>query len=202
MTMLRRAPQQLYRVYSAEEFADAGMLTAWDGSPAREASRERRFRRLAGAAALTGAVGTVGGAIAFASVGPRSTALQTAASAVPRVRAAGLPLSPAPRPDAVQRARAGRVVLMHEDARTRASRAGTRAVARPQRRHPRSGRSRSRRRGELGSHIAAGQSAEHSPPPAARIVEDAAATAVMSAPSASAETRPQPPTQGEFGFER
>jgi hypothetical protein len=202
MAMLRRAPRQMYRVYSAEEFADAGMVTDWDRSPAQGVSRERRLRRLAGAAALTGAVGTVGGAIAFGSGGSRSMGLQIAASGTPRVRAAGHPVNPVPLPDAVQRVRAGRLVLTHQDARARPSAAGNRSAARPYRRPQTSTRSRSPGRGVPVSHVVVGQSAERSPSAAVPIVQNAPAAVVVPAPSASAETRAQPPTQGEFGFER
>jgi len=202
MAMLRRAPQQMYRVYSAEEFEDAGMLTDWDGSPARGVTRERRFRRLAGAAALTGAVGTVGGAIAFASVGSRTMGLQIAASGTPRVRAAVHPASRAPIPDAAQLTRPGRLVLTHQEARARPSASGNRSATRSHGRTSTSTRSRSRSRGVTGSPAAVGQSAERPPSPAVPVVQDAPAEVVVPAPRAPAEARVQPPTQGEFGFER
>src|SRR5271163_1221066 len=202
MAILRRAPRQMYRVYSAEEFADAGMVTDWDGRPAQRVSRERRFRRLAGAAALTGAVGTVGGAIAFASLGSRSTGLQIAASATPRVRAAGPSVIPAPPPDAVQRAGAGRLPLTRQDARARPSAAGNGSAARPRGRPPTSRRSRWPSQGAVGSRAAVLQSAERSPSPAVPVVQTASAVVVVPATGAPAETPKQAPTQGEFGFER
>jgi hypothetical protein len=70
MTLLRRAPREVYRVYSEAEFFDgaAGMelFTPASGSGAGE----RRLRRLAGAALLAGAVGTMGGAVVLAGSRP------------------------------------------------------------------------------------------------------------------------------------
>jgi len=87
MAVLRRTPRTVYRVYSEEEyFAGADAPTDWQRSPARGALRERRLRRLAGAAALTGAMGTVAGVIAVAGVSTPSGARQIAADDVPRAR--------------------------------------------------------------------------------------------------------------------
>jgi hypothetical protein len=70
MTLLRRAPREVYRVYSEEEFFD-GVAHEQLFEPILSAERgERRLRRLAGAAMLAGAVGTVGGAIAVDSSRP------------------------------------------------------------------------------------------------------------------------------------
>jgi len=201
MAILRRVPRQMYRVYSAEEFADAGMMTDWDGASAREVSRERRFRRLAGAAALTGAVGTVGGAIAFASVGSRSVGLPIAASGTPQVRAAGPPVSPAPLADSVQPTRARRLLLTHQDARVGRSASGNRSAVRPHGRPLTSTRSRSSRRG-AGSHTTMEHRARRSPSLAGPIVRNRSATVAVPVPTVPAEIRAQPSTQGEFGFER
>ena len=85
VTLLRRSPRAVYRVYSEEEylagvdpFADLGV------SPVREARRGPRLQRIAGAAALTGAVGTVGGVIGLAGLHTHSgDRLETAEHVVP-----------------------------------------------------------------------------------------------------------------------
>jgi hypothetical protein len=70
MMLPRRAPHEVYRVYSEAEFFDgaAGMelFTAATASGAGE----RRLRRLVGAAMLAGAVGAMGGAAVLASSRP------------------------------------------------------------------------------------------------------------------------------------
>ena len=64
MTRLRRRPRAVYRVYSEEEYlAGADALTVWDGPLSDEPKRGRRLQRIAGTAALTGAVGTVAGIV-------------------------------------------------------------------------------------------------------------------------------------------
>jgi hypothetical protein len=85
MGILRRPKREVYRVYSEEEFlSDPGALSDWCVSPAARVSRERPLRRLAGIVALTGAVGTVVGAIALAGVGSRSAGPRVTASAAQR----------------------------------------------------------------------------------------------------------------------
>jgi hypothetical protein len=91
MMLLRRHPRAVYRVFSEDEylvgvdpFADAPPVepaSHWVGrcEPAAGISRERRLRRLAGAAALTGAVGTVGGTIALVGLRPHAVDRQIAA---------------------------------------------------------------------------------------------------------------------------
>ena len=89
MGILRRPKREVYRLYSEEEFlSDHRALADWSVSPVERVSRERLLRRLAGIAALTGAVGTAVGAIALAGVGSRSTGLRVTASATPRPAAA------------------------------------------------------------------------------------------------------------------
>jgi hypothetical protein len=75
MTRLRRRPRTVYRVYGEEEYlAGADALAAREDAPApreypsREPVPGRRLQRIAGAAALTGAVGTVGGVLALAEL--------------------------------------------------------------------------------------------------------------------------------------
>jgi hypothetical protein len=98
MTLLARAPREVYRVYSEEEFfgedglrggvAGAGLFELV-GSPG---TGERRLRRLAGVAALAGAVGAVGAT--FAATGPwpaagagRSAVADSHATALMRIAA-------------------------------------------------------------------------------------------------------------------
>jgi hypothetical protein len=62
-----RGRRPMYRVYNEDDFfAEADGPADWHESPMQGALVGRRLRRLAGAAALTGAVGTVGGVIALA----------------------------------------------------------------------------------------------------------------------------------------
>ncbi len=75
MTLLRRAPREIYRVYSEEEYLDGAgtglpIAAEWqvDGSspvpePARQVVTGHRLRRAAGVAMLAGAVGAVGGLV-------------------------------------------------------------------------------------------------------------------------------------------
>jgi hypothetical protein len=73
MTFLGRRSSEVYRVYSQDEFLDGAAQDFLDGRERGRAdadervagSSERRFRRLAGAAMLAGAVGTVGGVVAM-----------------------------------------------------------------------------------------------------------------------------------------
>jgi hypothetical protein len=69
MTLLRRAPREVYRVYDEDEFlAAAGHEQAWE-APAATAGAGRA-RRLASTAMLFGAVGAVGGLIAVNCLAP------------------------------------------------------------------------------------------------------------------------------------
>ncbi len=63
--LLRREPRAVYRIYSEDEYlAGIDPFTDWDvPPPAEETKRGRTLQRFAGAAALTGAVGTVGGVV-------------------------------------------------------------------------------------------------------------------------------------------
>ena len=114
MGFLRRRKREVYRLYSEEEFlSDPGALSDWCVSPVERASRERPLRRLAGIAALTGAVGTVVGAIALAGVGSRSANLRVAASAAPRPVAARPTSAPLAGARRNRRPRASRGGLPH-----------------------------------------------------------------------------------------
>jgi hypothetical protein len=111
MTLLRRRPRAVYRVYGEDEYlAGADPFVDWDAPPEpdrdaaptaeptarpqepntrpRGCSRERRLRRLAGAAALTGAVGAVGATIAVVGLRSEPAARQIAANLSTAVRAA------------------------------------------------------------------------------------------------------------------
>jgi hypothetical protein len=76
MTLLRRRPREIYRVYSEEEYLDgAGSAFAIAGEspvdepsprvtgPARQAVLERRLHRVAGVAVLAGTIGAVAGLV-------------------------------------------------------------------------------------------------------------------------------------------
>ncbi len=96
VTLLQRRPREVYRVCSEDEYlAGIDPFADWDARPVEAASRlteqcapalaaagisrERRLRRFAGAAALTGAVGTVGGTIALVGLRPHAVDRQIAA---------------------------------------------------------------------------------------------------------------------------
>jgi hypothetical protein len=87
MTLLRRRPREVYRVYAADEFLDgsgSGELL----EPATSAIGERRLGRLAGAAVLAGAVGAAGAVLAVNSLlsargAPRKARGNSRASARP-----------------------------------------------------------------------------------------------------------------------
>ena len=71
MTLLRRPPREVYRVYTEEEYLNgAGLEPAvalaevWPVAAARIAAHARRLHRVVGMALLAGAVGTVGGVVA------------------------------------------------------------------------------------------------------------------------------------------
>jgi hypothetical protein len=179
--VLGRTPRSVYRVYTQEEFANAGMVTDWDVSPVRGPARERRFRRLAGMAALAGAVGTVGGAILLASTGSRSAGVPIAAANSPRVGAERSP-APAGQPDPAVR---------------RASAREETGVGRPS-----SGRPVGRT-----SHEAAGPGREKprhrsAPRLKAAVAQGAPASAAQAVPGVRKAASPPVPRQVEFGFER
>jgi hypothetical protein len=124
MTLLRRAPREVYRVYSEEEFFAVGEDALLAGSAASAGLSEpavsvgagdRRLRRLAGAAALAGAVGAVGATLAVTDSRPAGGAASrtvtdtdpllsararvstsAVASARPRAGRSPLPVRPSP----------------------------------------------------------------------------------------------------------
>jgi len=71
MILLGRRPRRLYQVYAEDEFLHGAGLEELQEPVATEIG-EARSRRLAGAAMLAGAVGTVGGVIAINIVMPAS----------------------------------------------------------------------------------------------------------------------------------
>ena len=73
MTLLRRRPREVYRVYTEEEYLNGAgsepapaLADEWPVAvePARSRAGERRLGRVAGMALLAGAVATVGGVVA------------------------------------------------------------------------------------------------------------------------------------------
>jgi len=69
MTLLRRAPREVYRVYEEDEFFADAVHEERFGSTISDAG-EGRVRRIAGAAMLLGAVGVVGGLVVVNSLPP------------------------------------------------------------------------------------------------------------------------------------
>lgn len=67
MTMLRRAPREVYRVYGEDDFL-ARVADHQDIEPAAPASAERLLHRVAGTAMLLVAAGMVGGLVALTSL--------------------------------------------------------------------------------------------------------------------------------------
>lgn len=195
MSIFRSTPRAVYRVYSEDAYLtgaeDCGEWPAL--SPAMSvipSSRARRLRRMAGAAALTGALGTVGGMIVLTGVGLRSAGRRTAANGAPRRRAIEGRVSGARRASAARRAGAERRIHAW-----RSRSVARRPVA----------RGRSSDSGRLGS-AAAARSA-----PGRRLATTVPENSVgrvgagsapgSSAPDASGEVAVVS-TQSEFGFER
>ncbi len=92
MTLLRRAPREVYRVYGEEEFlASAGMEETFEDLAD---SRDRRMQRLAGATLLVAITGVAGGLVVVTSLPSaaggtrRAAGLLAVAGAVVRGRAA------------------------------------------------------------------------------------------------------------------
>jgi len=192
MTLMRRRPRAVYRVYTEEEYlAGVDALGDWQAPSPGEATRGRRLHRLAGAAALSGAVGTVVGVVGFAVLRAHPVARRAMAAELA-----------APRPIATAR------TMISSSRPPRGLRAADRAVRR---------RSdvRRRRSAEIArvSDIAVSAETAAAPAPAietrsvpihTRFVSQAgaetpAASAARRAPVASQARRS---VQGEFGFER
>ena len=192
MSVFRRTTRAVYRVYSEEAYlASADRLDEWPASPSRDCPGERRLRRLAGAAALTGAVGTVGGAIVIAGVGVRSADQRVAASGTPRTRAVLTHAWQTGRPGAIRRMPVNRRHGAHRVRRVTARSTGARSSDR-RHRVPRSAvRSASSRLTSASARTA----------PADPVGKEPAAVGRPS-PGVSDQVREESPTQNEFGFER
>jgi hypothetical protein len=209
MAALRRTPRAVYRVYSQEEYlAGADVLTDWDAPPAQASSaqgisRERRLRRLAGAAALTGAMGTVAGAIALASIRAGSADRNIATNDTPRERAELPREAPAGSAGAFRRARAG-----HQDqpprvgALARRSAAGDRSVIRRHAVAANAARSASPWRLAASAPTAHADPAWRRPAVVSGPAQSAPARLARPAQGTPVEAAAAPPMQSEFGFER
>jgi hypothetical protein len=68
MTLLRRAPREVYRVYGEEEFFADTAAPVEDFDAAHSASADAHRQRLAGATVLLAVVGAVGAAIAITTM--------------------------------------------------------------------------------------------------------------------------------------
>jgi hypothetical protein len=196
MTLLRRAPREVYRVYDEEEFFARADRDECFGSTG--ASGEPRLRRVAGVTVLLAAAGAVGGLIAITSLSaatgarrrvgarrlattgpPASARAASARAAAAHVWRASPSVDVLGRPsvrgqDLAQAA--GRVVLVHHGGTPRRAAALQRAPV-----------------------------SEGSPEPAVReqstpVAEATTAQPVSSVASASATA--QRAGQSEFGFER
>jgi hypothetical protein len=85
MTLLRRRPREVYRVFTEEEYLNGAELEFGTGSerpatvePVRRSSDTPRLRRVAGVTMLVGAIGAVGGVVALNSAwAHRSTERRT-----------------------------------------------------------------------------------------------------------------------------
>jgi hypothetical protein len=177
MAILRRTSREVYRVYSeAEYLAGADEFGEWHRSQSSGGPRERPLRRLGAVAALTGALGALGGVIVFAGIGVRTSARDLAANGTSAKR--GELLSPR---------------RLHATPRARGDRARSAARMRrvPARARRAGGRS-ARGRRAVSPH--AGVPAE--PVGAMPVVADEATRADP------AEHESSSPTQSEFGFER
>ncbi|HEY3959346.1 MAG TPA: hypothetical protein VGL68_02435 [Solirubrobacteraceae bacterium] len=82
MTLLRRAPREVYRVYGEAEFFEGAAGMELFTPATSSGAGERRLRRLAGAAMLAGAVGTMGGAVVLAGSRPARGSGRGAANGV------------------------------------------------------------------------------------------------------------------------
>lgn len=194
MTLLRRAPREVYRVYSEEEFLADPLCDERMGK-LDAAAGARRLNRIAGATVLVAAAGAVGGLIAWtitpSIAGNRRRERQRAQPAVVSIGRA-----PASRPR-VWRAQEG----ADRSAHVRASEHTARRRDRSQSARPRALRHRITpiRGSALSSVSALSHGGAPSPENASVIAGSPADT-----PSAAAAVavRPAAPDQTEFGFER
>lgn len=216
MTRLRRRPRTVYRVYGEEEYlAGADALPLREDAPAsrecpsrdcssREPAPGRRLQRIVGAAALTGAVGTVGGVLALAELRAHERAhtlhrRELARRIPPPVRRAS---SHARTPARLTSRR-----ISHSFASPRAREDGARSV-RPSHRQPSTVGAGARTAVVASTPHAGSVRVASTVPDASTETASATPAAPAQAPSAAAaETQPgageaRTAAQSEFGFER
>lgn len=208
MTLVRRRPRVVYRVYSEEEYlAGVDALAEWATPQAGETRRGRRLQRVAGAAALTGAVGAVGGLVGLAVLRARPADRRALVAAGRQEAVAQLAASPwAARSRRAARSRMGATsrpsgTFSRDASPSRVSRG--RNVADWARPRPTGGRGR--RPVEVAPLTATAQAPAIPTRPALQTgaretAVNVAASAAGSAPVPASEARR--PVQSEFGFER
>lgn len=194
MTLLRRAPREVYRVYSEEEFLADPLCDERTGT-LDAAAGARRLNRIAGATVLVAAAGAVGGLIAWtitpSIAGNRRRERQRAQPAV-----ASIGRTPTSRPR-VWRAQEGGARSAHVPAsRHTAGRFD----------HSQSARPRAHRNVITPirlSTLSSVRALSHGGAPSAEQASVIAVSPADTPPAASAvAVRPAPPDQTEFGFER
>jgi hypothetical protein len=194
MTLLRRAPREVYRVYSEDEFLSDPLCDERMGKLDAAASA-RRLNRIAGATVLVAAAGAVGGLIAStitpSIAGNRRLERQRAQPAV-----ASIGRTPASRPR-VWRAQEGGARSAHVPS-------SRHTVIRLD--HSQSARPRARENDITPIRLSTLSSVRALSHGGAPSTENASVIAVSPAdppPAAPAvAVRPTPPDQTEFGFER
>jgi hypothetical protein len=221
VTLLRRAPREVYRIYSEEEFFDGASGMELFTPTSSSGRGERRLRRLAGAAMLAGAVGMTGGAVVLAGSrptrGPGRRVGDGAAQALARARlvtrvgaqlrtvaTGGSDVATSPfaagRARSVARARAAHLALAAE----LASRPRIVREARAEHTEQREGQRGDERVSAetLAVDTASGSAPVPAPSDGAPALVPAAAS--PSSPSRTAPTTPAAPSaeRAEFGFER
>jgi hypothetical protein len=191
VTLLRRAPREIYRVYSEEEYLSGAVAELGAGTELTSGG-ERHFHRAAGVTMLVGATGAVGAIVVLNSAwvhtgvgrGPERMMAVAHAKVARSPVVADPPVAPARA--SVFRA-SGTTRPLVRRARHWSERSGL---------HPLIRRSTPPR----GSVAIA---ADHVPVPRSTPVGASAAGAPAEAPPARPQTRPaSPEKQPEFGFER
>ncbi len=190
MTALRRRPRAVYRVCSEEEYlAGVDPFSGWEAPAAAEPKHGHSLHRYAGVAALTGAVGTVGGVIALGSLHAHPIdRSELAERVVPSMRMA------APR-RRVSAAHVTLSVVAHRSPprRRHAARPVQVALA------PRRMKMRSAAQAPAPAPAA---SVPQAPVPMASASQDTPSPVASAAQSTPAQDASGPRAQSEFGFER
>jgi hypothetical protein len=182
MTLLRRAPREVYRLYGEEEFfADAPLDERISMAPAGPGGQQ--LQRLAGATMLLAAVGAVGGLIAITGVSSVAGARRRGGA-----RLAAATGSAVPTRSDVSRARTSSGVRITREQRTEPARSAPRADGRDQEHAAASRHRRARVAVTVPVSVAT---------PAQVPVQPSAADMTASAPVVRRQ-----PVQVEFGFER